>query len=59
VCSVEVNNAWSCMSIPPIRLHSVVLRHKDSFTFPLPIHDVIKFASRCPLITDVGDDDSR
>jgi hypothetical protein len=33
--SVEVKNAWSCISTPPIRLHGVVLsleKHRNNFT---------------------------
>jgi hypothetical protein len=31
--STEVKNAWSYMSTPPIRLHGVVNRRDNSFTF--------------------------
>jgi hypothetical protein len=36
--SAEVENAWSCISFPPIRLHGVVLRYAQGlhlFTFTL------------------------
>jgi hypothetical protein len=31
--SVEFKNAWSYTSTPPIRLHAVVLKDRDNFTF--------------------------
>jgi len=30
--TAEAKNAWSYASIPPIRLHGVVVKHRDSFT---------------------------
>jgi hypothetical protein len=36
LCLVSrLRNACSCTSTSPIRLHSLVLRHRDSFTFTL------------------------
>jgi hypothetical protein len=34
--SVDVKNAWNIISIPPISLHNVVLRHRDKITLYLP-----------------------
>jgi len=34
--SAEVKNAWSYTSTPS-RLHDVVLKHKDNFTFTLAV----------------------
>jgi hypothetical protein len=33
--SAEVKNAWNYTSTPPVRLHDVVVKHRDSFTLTL------------------------
>jgi hypothetical protein len=35
--SAEVKNAWSYTSTLLTRLHGAVLRHRDNFTFTLPL----------------------
>jgi hypothetical protein len=56
--SVEVKNAWSYASVPPVRLHGVVLSLKRRRGTPLPLrltYDRVTNTKNIEITNDVSD----
>jgi hypothetical protein len=49
--SADVKYAWSYTSTPSIRLHDVILKHRDSLTFTFPYTcDACQYQRQCGLV---------